>query len=374
MSYVSYAQNFEDVMLMRALQQIDKGFYIDVGAWDPSYDSVTRAFYERGWHGVNVEPVTAYFNRLESARPRDINIQALIGAESGEADFYVLADSGLSTMSRQTAERHAADNGYKLSEAHIPVRTLTEICLENNVSEIHFLKIDVEGAEQSVIEGLDLASFRPWIILAESTLPNTQQENHQDWEPILLNAAYEFVYFDGLNRFYIAEEHSHLKECFRAPPNVFDFFECSETQTFSRRLTEKIKHSTATIEDLTDRIQLINRELDNTRQELDNTRSSMNSSIAFLRQKSNAQEQRIRNLEGSLSWRITKPLRTTLDSIVRLKSLIQGNKGRVSSKLGGRDAAMLKRLESRDLKGALGTGEIVKRIYEELDAQGNDRK
>lgn len=53
---ISYAQNFEDVMLWRALKHVKKGFYVDVGAWSPDNDSVTRFFYENGWHGINIEP------------------------------------------------------------------------------------------------------------------------------------------------------------------------------------------------------------------------------------------------------------------------------------------------------------------------------
>jgi hypothetical protein len=40
----SYAQNFEDVMLWRALGHIENGFYIDIGAFDPSVDSVGKGF------------------------------------------------------------------------------------------------------------------------------------------------------------------------------------------------------------------------------------------------------------------------------------------------------------------------------------------
>jgi len=43
-------------MLWRALKHIERGFYIDVGAWSSDLDSVTRAFYEHGWRGINVEP------------------------------------------------------------------------------------------------------------------------------------------------------------------------------------------------------------------------------------------------------------------------------------------------------------------------------
>ena len=45
--FVSYAQNYEDVMLWRALKHVKKGFYVDVGANDPKFDSVTQAFYGR---------------------------------------------------------------------------------------------------------------------------------------------------------------------------------------------------------------------------------------------------------------------------------------------------------------------------------------
>ncbi len=33
--FISHAQNFEDVILWRALKHVQNGFYIDVGAQDP---------------------------------------------------------------------------------------------------------------------------------------------------------------------------------------------------------------------------------------------------------------------------------------------------------------------------------------------------
>ena len=45
------------------------------------------------------------------------------------------------------------------------------------------------------------------------------------WEPLLLNAGYQFAWFDGLNRFYIAnEEFERLMPLVALPPNVFDRF------------------------------------------------------------------------------------------------------------------------------------------------------
>jgi hypothetical protein len=67
MSFVSYARNCEDVMLWRALRDVAKGFYVDIGASDPEIASTTRAFYERGWFGINVQPVDEGWLNLDHA-------------------------------------------------------------------------------------------------------------------------------------------------------------------------------------------------------------------------------------------------------------------------------------------------------------------
>jgi FkbM family methyltransferase len=224
MSFTSYAQNFEDVMLWRALKHIDQGFYIDVGANDPNQDSVTKAFYERGWRGINVEPVPQWFERLEKARPRDVNLQLALGAEPGEITLYDIPDTGLSTAEKKFVERHEAERGYQSRELRVKMDTLSRVCERLHLAPIHFLKIDVEGAEKAVLQGADFGKIRPWIVLVEATLPNSQEQSYSDWEPLLLNAGYDYAYFDGLNRYYVAGEHENLKAAFKAPPNVFDDF------------------------------------------------------------------------------------------------------------------------------------------------------
>ena len=48
---ISYAQNFEDVILNRLFKGKANGFYIDVGAWHPVDHSVTKHFTIRGGQG-----------------------------------------------------------------------------------------------------------------------------------------------------------------------------------------------------------------------------------------------------------------------------------------------------------------------------------
>ena len=80
---ISYAQNFEDVMIARLFDTDYHGFYLDIGAAHPDYLSVTRHFYDQGWSGINVEPTFRFYPLLCEARPRDINLQCAIGNSPG---------------------------------------------------------------------------------------------------------------------------------------------------------------------------------------------------------------------------------------------------------------------------------------------------
>ncbi|TFW30732.1 FkbM family methyltransferase, partial [Duganella callida] len=74
MSVTSYAPQFEDLLLWRALRQVADGRYLDVGAGDPLAGSVTQLFYERGWRGINLEPAHGHLRQLRIARPADRNL------------------------------------------------------------------------------------------------------------------------------------------------------------------------------------------------------------------------------------------------------------------------------------------------------------
>jgi FkbM family methyltransferase len=226
MTIVSYAQNFEDVILWRALKHIKGGFYIDVGAWSPDQDSVTRLFYERDWQGINIEPLRPFHQQLQERRPRDINLELAVGEREGLASMNILSSSGLSTLVDEIAIEHQKAC-WLSSKQDVRVTTLSAIW-QNHVParrEVHFLKVDVEGLEEQVLRGNDWTKNRPWIVLVEATRPMSQELCYEAWENILLDAAYRFAYDDGLNRFYVAAAHSSdLMPSFRYPPNVFDHF------------------------------------------------------------------------------------------------------------------------------------------------------
>ena len=106
--------------------------------------------------------------------------------------------------------KRVAPQGMTFVRRPVPVMTLARVCEEHVDRRIDFLKIDAEGHEREVIEGGDWGRWRPRIILVEATWPDR-------WEPQLLAADYRFAAFDGLNRYYVRAEDSHLTPAFMAP-------------------------------------------------------------------------------------------------------------------------------------------------------------
>jgi FkbM family methyltransferase len=218
----SYAQNAEDVLLWRCFRDKPQGLYIDVGASSPITDSVTQVFYERGWSGVNLEPLPERAAELTRLRPRDHTVCAAAGAVTGSASFKRQRGmGGLSALQEQVdpdVARYMAE-AWLIDTRVIP---LSEVLGALNIEDIDFLKIDVEGSEADVLAGLDLSRWRPAVIVIEATRPMTTVPSHGGWEPGLLTQGYRTVWFDGLNRFYLADEHADLSQHFATPPNVHD--------------------------------------------------------------------------------------------------------------------------------------------------------
>jgi len=228
---ISYAQNFEDVILNRVFHACDRGRYVDIGGFDPAVDSVTKHFYDLGWSGVNVEPVERFHRKFEKHRPRDWNLNVACGASVGSIEFHEWGDSGLSTYVETFDPSAAEEFGLQRSTRTVPMTTLAEIAKQLPPGDVEFLKIDVEGAERDVLLGNDWRSFRPRVILLEAIKPKfrgcdpySYEPAWFDWEGILLQNGYEFALFDGLNRFYYRREEPGLRAPLSYPANTTDDF------------------------------------------------------------------------------------------------------------------------------------------------------
>lgn len=221
MKFISYSHICDGVPIWCALQHVELGFYVDVRAAGPTFHDVTRAFYDRGWRGINIEPNPCLWKALNHERPRDINLCLAVSRTPDEPAVSLMSSDRHSTVVDELASRHPSD-GDKLFSVHVPVTTLSDICNEHvgHDQSIHFLKIDAEGSAADVLSGNDWTRFRPWIVLVVAIEPSSQCENHKAWEETLLDAGYEWVFTDRLSRCYVAMEQRKVAAECRYPPEL----------------------------------------------------------------------------------------------------------------------------------------------------------
>ncbi len=208
---VSYAQNREDILLSGFFDLTKPGFYVDVGAEGATDLSVTKFFYDKGWRGINIEPIPRLYETLVRERPRDINLNIGIANKRGTLQFREYSGSGFSTFSETMKAVYSSDP-QKLTKNFrdytVETLTLADVFRAQNVASIQFLKIDVEGFEYEVIESNDWATYRPQVICIEA---NHVQKN---WRVVLRNNHYEQVFFDGLNEYYVDKTQKKLLKDF----------------------------------------------------------------------------------------------------------------------------------------------------------------
>lgn len=214
--FISYAQHGEDVVLWRALKDRTGVFYVDVGAYHPTWDSVTRALYERGWRGVNVEPQPERIAAFEEERPEDVNLALAIGGEDGTAVLTVPENQGWASL------LPSASTGAALS-AHtteVPLRRLCTLFAEQGITHVDVLKVDVEGAESAVIRGLLDGDVRPVVCVIEGVAPGVGRVAGDEAVASLVAAGYTHCLFDGLNHYLTTD--TTLVEALSTPANPLD--------------------------------------------------------------------------------------------------------------------------------------------------------
>ena len=241
---ISYSQNQEDVVLFRLAELIPKGFYVDVGAAHPILDNVTYALYKAGWRGVNVEPMKLEADLLRELRPRDVTYEVAADNVEGQVVLYAapVENRGATTADQDLVAIYTSA-GQTFEEFEVDVVRLDRILEENKVVTVHVLKIDVEGGERAVLDGVSLAKYRPWVLVIEATKPNSTEDVSSQWEEIVLEAGYSLTLFDGLNKFYVRNDMPEIRKLMSTPANVFDKwapFEIDDLTQQALRLQETI--------------------------------------------------------------------------------------------------------------------------------------
>lgn len=149
------------------------GSFVEIGAFDGEWCSNTAFLADLGWSGIYVEPHPTSVALCRARHRRNPNVQVVtcaIGAAEGIATLHL--GEVLSTTTAAQVERYAAlawarpfHQGDQMEVPQMRLDALLAICAIDR--EFDLLVIDVEGGELAVLRSLDLAAWRPKVVIIE---------------------------------------------------------------------------------------------------------------------------------------------------------------------------------------------------------------
>lgn len=213
----SYAQSGEDMIISYILHFLQKPLsevtYLDLGANHAKHLSNTYHFYQSGARGVLVEANPELIPELKSVRPNDIILNRAISldSEQKQVKFYVLNGDGLSTIDLQEAENACKKNPELFIKATYNIETITmdEILSSHFADELTILSIDLEGIEEEVLEQIDFAKYKPWIIIIENIPYHpilSIDEREYKGSSLLDKKGYTEYAFTGINSIFLRRD------------------------------------------------------------------------------------------------------------------------------------------------------------------------
>lgn len=163
---ISYGQFGEDLFLTSLLgYEKTDGVYVDVGCYHPIDFSNTYIFYQRGWHGVAIDPNPAWRVAWEKYRPRDHFVNAAVSSSVGSM-VYVM-NRRHPPCNRVLAEAPPTMSPDETSIT-VPTRPLNDILDEHLPNtKIDLLNVDCEGHDLEILRGFDFSRRKPFVIAAE---------------------------------------------------------------------------------------------------------------------------------------------------------------------------------------------------------------
>jgi hypothetical protein len=148
------------------------------------------------------------------------------------------------------------------------------------------------------------------VLVIEATAPLSTRPTHHEWEHLVLDADYQFCFFDGVSRYYVAEEHAaELADRLSHPACVLDNYSSPyqrANEQFQNAMQAEIEHLRLSVDSA-----VIDRRTAETELIRWRTQAVSNWADAVAREASQADylREQIDAIHATLSWRLTKPLR-----------------------------------------------------------------
>ena len=157
----------EDLEIVKYFENLNNGFYVDVGCYHPVEVNNTYLLYKKNWKGINIDPNKFSIELFNFLRPDDLNYNLAISNKGGQGEFYYQKKlSKLSTLKKAIAKGVFQEN-FKTKK--ITTSRLTDLIDKTKFKnkKIDFLNVDAEGSDLDVLKSLNFDIYRPKIICVE---------------------------------------------------------------------------------------------------------------------------------------------------------------------------------------------------------------
>lgn len=138
---------------MSLFPRTEEDIVFDVGTNAGSFVKVlTHNKFDKNIHCFEPHPVLSKCTKLIYNNVNMNNI--CLSNKDTNTDFYICEWSlGLSSIIKRPVFDTLEKNGQAIKKTCVPCLKLDTYCNNNNIDDIYFIKIDVEGAEKMVFEG-----------------------------------------------------------------------------------------------------------------------------------------------------------------------------------------------------------------------------
>jgi FkbM family methyltransferase len=140
-------------VLMKMFPSVGDGYFLDVGSGHGTIGSNTKALEERGWTGICVDPFPTHME----GRTCQVFKEVVSSAAGQTVKFHTHAGLGgiADTLGKWKEE------AQKSPAVELTTTTLGELLERAKAPAfMHFLSLDIEGAELDALRGLDLNKYR----------------------------------------------------------------------------------------------------------------------------------------------------------------------------------------------------------------------
>ena len=202
---MSFSQSGEDIILLKYLnhKKIEKGKYLDIGAFHPRWVSNTHLLHKIGFSGYCVdldEDRLKWFRFARGKKVKTIN-GAISNSYSKSIKVYKFKRKSPFSLIDTTSSDHAkyfkSKSNIDYEEIHINNFHINDIFTK--VGKINVLNIDIEGQDFEVIKSSNLKIIDPEVILIED---NSGYFPSEEFINFFSENHYSFIATCGLTKIF----------------------------------------------------------------------------------------------------------------------------------------------------------------------------